>query len=187
MGIEVYQQYQRGLRYRNALDFSDLIRLAYQVLESDEEYLKRLRYRWPYILEDEAQDSSSIQEKMLRLLVGEAGNWVRVGDPNQAIYETFTTADPKFLKNFLKEPGVMEMSLPHSGRSNLSIINLANSLITWTKHEHPVNDLRDSLDLPLHPANASRRPAAQPPRSSKCHFHQEGEIIIRRRNQARGR
>ena len=30
-------------------------------------YLERLRYRWPYILEDEAQDSSRLQEQILRL------------------------------------------------------------------------------------------------------------------------
>lgn len=149
MGVEVYQQYQRGLRYRNAIDFADLIRLAYRVLDSDPEYLARLRYRWPYILEDEAQDSSSIQEQMLRKLVGEDGNWVRVGDPNQAIYESFTTASPKYLREFLNEKGVTAMSLPHSGRSNLGILNLANSLINWTKYEHPVLDLRDALDHPL--------------------------------------
>ena len=149
MGVEVYHQYQRGLRYRNALDFSDLIRLAFRVLASDEGYLKRLQYRWPYILEDEAQDSSSIQENMLRMLVGEDGNWVRVGDPNQAIYETFTTASPRFLREFLKEPGVKAMSLPHSGRSNKSIIDLANSLIKWTKKDHVVEELRNSLDFPL--------------------------------------
>lgn len=149
MGVEVYQQYQRGLHYRNALDFPDLIRLAYRVLESDPAYLERLRYRWPYILEDEAQDSSASQEKMLRLIVGKDGNWVRVGDPNQAIYETFTTASPKFLREFLNEPGVSAMSLPHSGRSNLSILDLANTLINWTKFNHPVIDLRSSLDYPL--------------------------------------
>lgn len=149
MGCEIYQQYQRGLRYRNALDFSDLIRLAYRVLESDPTYLDRLRYRWPYVLEDESQDSSSIQEQMLRMLVGDNGNWVRVGDPNQAIYESFTTASPRFLRDFLKEPGVIARSLPHSGRSNVGILNLANSLINWTKLDHPVIELRSSLDLPL--------------------------------------
>lgn len=162
MGVEVYQQYQRGLRYRNALDFSDLIRLAYQVLESDPAFLERLRYRWPYILEDEAQDSSSIQEKMLRLLVGNAGNWVRVGDPNQAIYETFTTANPRFLRNFLKEQGVRSMSLPHSGRSNVSILNFANALIEWTRNQHPVPELRGSLDLPLIQATPDGDPQPNP-------------------------
>ncbi len=167
MAVEVYQQYQRGLHYRNALDFPDLIRLAYRVLESDPAYLERLRYRWPYILEDEAQDSSASQEKMLRLIVGKDGNWVRVGDPNQAIYETFTTASPKFLREFLNEPGVSAMSLPHSGRSNLSILDLANTLINWTKFNHPVIDLRSSLDYPL----IEPTPAGDPQPNPADHPH----------------
>ena len=186
IALEVYYQYERGLRYRNALDFADLIRLAYQVLQSEPEYLKRLQYRWPYILEDEAQDSSNIQEKLLRLLVGESGNWVRVGDPNQAIYETFTTADPKYLRDFLKEDGVLPMSLPHSGRSNQSIMDLANSLIEWTMNSHPVPELRAALDLPLiapaPPGDPQPNPSDHPHsvyiRDAKTDSQQEKRVVI---------
>ncbi len=95
----------------------------------------RLRKRWPYVLEDEAQDSSQLQEKILRLLVGEQGNWVRVGDPNQAIYDTFTSADPRFLRDFLEEQGVTAVDLPESGRSQPAIIEVANYLVDWTLSE----------------------------------------------------
>ena len=146
----IYVSYQRGLAYRGGVDFQDLIRLALQVLEADADYLLRLRYRWPYILEDEAQDSSQLQERILRLLVGADGNWVRVGDPNQAIYETFTTARPEHLRRFLQQPGVTAKTLPNSGRSRLSIIDLANYLIDWTQQRHPVEAIRDEkpLDYP---------------------------------------
>ncbi|PJF23656.1 MAG: ATP-dependent helicase, partial [Phototrophicales bacterium] len=76
MCLSIYEQYERGLRYRGAVDFQDLIRLALRVLELDAHYLVRLQDRWQYILEDEAQDSSQLQEQILRRLVGEAGNWV---------------------------------------------------------------------------------------------------------------
>ena len=89
MCAEIYQSYQQALIYRGALDFDDLIRLALQALTLDESYLERLRHRWPYILEDEAQDSSKLQEEILETLSASFGNWVRVGDPNQAIFETF--------------------------------------------------------------------------------------------------
>jgi DNA helicase-2/ATP-dependent DNA helicase PcrA len=149
MAADAYTQYQRGLRTRNAVDFSDLIRLAYRVIQNDRDYLAQLQYRWPYILEDEAQDSSQLQELILRTLTGTEGNWVRVGDPNQAIYESFTTASPKFLKNFLIEPGVIRRDLANSGRSSRSILHLANELINWSMTEHPVFELRDSLTTPL--------------------------------------
>ncbi len=148
MGWAIYADYQRALAYRGAVDFDDLIRLALQALELDEEYLQRLRARWLYILEDEAQDSSELQERILRLLVGPDGNWVRVGDPNQAIYETFTTASPEFLRSFLRETDVQPRELPNSGRSTQSIINLANYLIDWTQEEHPVHEVRSALVAP---------------------------------------
>jgi len=149
MGWAIYADYQRGLAYRGAVDYDDLIRLALRALQLDADYLQRLRYRWPYILEDEAQDSSALQEQILRLLVGPQGNWVRVGDPNQAIYETFTTASPHFLRNFLQEPGVIARELPDSGRSTQSIIDLANFLVDWCRTQHPVPALRDAL-APVH-------------------------------------
>ncbi len=148
MGCAVYEDYQRALAYRGAVDFDDLIRLALQAIRLDPEFLRRLRHRWPYILEDEAQDSSRLQELILRELVGSKGAWVRVGDPNQAIYETFTTASPRYLREFLQEKEVWAQDLPNSGRSMRSIIDLANALIDWTMAEHPVPALCGALGLP---------------------------------------
>ena len=148
MGCEIYTDYQRALAYRGAVDFDDLIRLALDALEQDNALLERLRYRFPYILEDEAQDSSLLQEKILRKLTGPDGNWVRVGDPNQAIYETFTTANPKYLRQFIAARGVIRRELPNSGRSTLSIISLANHMVDWVQKEHPNPDARPALVAP---------------------------------------
>ena len=148
MGWEIYDSYQRALDYRGAVDFDDLIRLALQALETDADYLSRLRHHWPYILEDEAQDSSRLQEQILEMLAGFDGNWVRVGDPNQAIYETFTTASPQYLRAFVSKAGVRRMELPESGRSTPSLIKLANYLVEWTIAEHPILEARSGLSAP---------------------------------------
>ena len=145
VGLEIYADYQRGLAYRGGVDFDDLIRLALMALRLDADYLARLRHRWPFILEDEAQDSSQLQETILRLLAGPDGNWVRVGDPNQAIYDTFTNADPRFLRSFLQEPDVMSRTLANSGRSQPAIIELANHLVDWTVSEHPAPSARGAF------------------------------------------
>jgi len=147
MGLEMYQNYQNALAYRGAVDFDDLIRLALLALELDVALLERLRLRWPFILEDEAQDSSLLQEEILKLLCGEAGNWVRVGDPNQAIYETFTTANPEYLRKFLHQPDVRQKELSNSGRSTLSLIDLANHLVTWASLQHPNPAVRNALQV----------------------------------------
>ena len=114
----------------------------------DPDFLHRLQNRWPYILEDEAQDSSKLQEQILREISGPNGNWIRVGDPNQAIYETFTTASPEYLISFLSEPDVNAQSLPNSGRSTKSIISLANELIRWCNEEHPIDPIQSALTQP---------------------------------------
>jgi DNA helicase-2/ATP-dependent DNA helicase PcrA len=182
MGWAIYHDYQRALVYRNAVDFDDLIRLALWALKLDEEYLERLRDRWPFVLEDEAQDSSRLQERILRLLVGPDGNWVRVGDPNQAIYETFTTASPEFLRDFLEEVDVERHELPNSGRSTQSIINLANYLINWTRQDHPVTAVRDALALPHIEPTPPGDPQPNPPDDpSQVHlvarkFSPQGEL-----------
>jgi DNA helicase II / ATP-dependent DNA helicase PcrA len=201
MGLTIYSDYQRALTYRGAVDFDDLIRLALDLLEADEEYLERLRYRFPYILEDEAQDSSLLQEQILRLLAngpersasvveGQAtmsnspspygddanallddhsslrsgtGNWVRVGDPNQAIFETFTTASPRYLRAFIAEEADFRQELPVSGRSQPSIINLANYLIDWVMNEHPAEEVRDALAPPYVQPTAADDPQPNPP------------------------
>jgi DNA helicase-2/ATP-dependent DNA helicase PcrA len=151
------------LNYRSAVDFDDLIYLALRAMTLDGEYLERLQRRWPYILEDEAQDSSRLQEEILRLLSGQNDNWVRVGDTNQAIYETFTTANPKYLRQFLEEPDVLRRDLANSGRSTRSIISLANYLIDWTRTQHPVEELRDALTPPYIDPTPPGDPQPNPP------------------------
>ena len=143
-GLSVYEDYQRSLSYRTAVDFDDLVRLALQVLHEDAACLERLQERWPFILEDEAQDSSLLQETMLRQL-SHGRNWVRVGDPNQAINTTFTTADPHFLHAFLASEDVEARPLHTSGRSSLPIIDLANALVRWACHDHPEAKLREAF------------------------------------------
>jgi DNA helicase-2/ATP-dependent DNA helicase PcrA len=162
MGLDIYTDYQRALAYRGQVDFDDLIRLALQSLKLDRPFLERLRARWPYILEDEAQDSSRLQEQILECLAGEDGNWVRVGDPNQAIYETFTTASPDYLRAFIERPGVQARELPESGRSTQSIIDLANHLITWTREAHIEPALQDALRPPFIRPTPPDDPQANP-------------------------
>jgi DNA helicase-2/ATP-dependent DNA helicase PcrA len=161
LGCSIYTDYQHGLAYRGAVDFDDLIRLALDLLENDPEYLERLRYRFPFILEDEAQDSSQLQQDILALLSGEGGNWVRVGDPNQAIFETFTTASPELLRRFIADNPNQDM--PESGRSQQSIIDLANHLIDWTRAAHPVREAQTALAPPQINSVPADDPQPNPP------------------------
>jgi DNA helicase II / ATP-dependent DNA helicase PcrA len=162
MGWAIYSDYERALLYRGAVDFDDLVRLALQTLQQDEKLVERLHHQWPFILEDEAQDSNLLQEEIIQLISGPDGNWVRVGDPNQAIFETFTTAKPKYFRAFLERKDVSACDLPNSGRSTRSIISLANHLIEWSRTSHPVLDKEYTLDKPLIKPTPRRDPQPNP-------------------------
>jgi DNA helicase-2/ATP-dependent DNA helicase PcrA len=173
LGIDIYRDYQNRLA-RTGVDFDDLIRLAAQALDLDPDFLQRLQYRWPYILEDEAQDSSLLQEQILQTLAGQTGAWVRVGDPNQAIYETFTTANPESLRAFLRRDDVIDLPMPESGRSSATIIALANALIDWTMHTHPHPQVREALSGPAVKPAPPGDPQPNPPdRPEKIYFRTE--------------
>lgn len=138
----IYNRYQSILTHQGALDFDDLIWLATDLLESRQDLAIELRRRWPYVLEDEAQDSVPLQEVLLSNLTGSNGNWVRVGDPNQAITSSFTAANPRFFNEFIDKQNVVSKPLPNSGRSAQLIIGAANAVLDWAIDQHPVPEVR---------------------------------------------
>ena len=152
----IYADYQRIVKGQGALDFNDLIWQATELVDSAPEVVDALRKRWPYVLEDEAQDSVPLQEILLDGLTGPGGNWVRVGDPNQAITSTFTAAHPRFFNAFLERPDVQERPLPHSSRCAPRIYEAANKLVKWTLESHPVLEVRTTAfrDQEMLPAPA---------------------------------
>lgn len=164
--MNIYKNYQERLKLLGAVDFNDLIHLAWKCLQTDPDLVRQLAHRWPYILEDESQDSSKQQQAILQILAEQTGNWVRVGDTNQAIYQSFTTADPRLLKEYLAKPNVHSLDLPESGRSCQKIINLANRLNEWVQTSHPNEAVRDSLTkpfiIPTKPGDPQQNPPCTP-------------------------
>ena len=149
----IYSRYQASLARQGGLDYDDLIWRSVDLLEHRPDLLDSLRGRWPFILEDEAQDSVPLQEVLLDGLTGQSGNWVRVGDPNQAITSTFTSAHPRYFSRFIDRPDVTSRTLPNSGRSAPLIFGAANAMLDWTIDNHPVPEVRQ---------NAFRRQHIQP-------------------------
>jgi len=173
--IEVYSDYQRSLSYRGKVDFDDLVKHAIAALQIDSDYLERLRRLWPFVLEDEAQDSSELQQELLALLAGPEGNWVRVGDPNQAVYQTFTTADPKLLRAFLASADVETVEMAESGRSAQPIVKIANYLVNWTVAEHPLRGARSAFRSQHIELTGPADPQPNPPtKECQVHFHRRG-------------
>ncbi|MBD2101513.1 ATP-dependent helicase [Leptolyngbya sp. FACHB-261] len=131
----LYERYERILRAANAIDYDDMILGALRVLE-DPVARQIWQERVFAVFEDEAQDSSPLQTRLLEILSQsetDGSNLVRVGDPNQAINSTFTPADPRFFNDFCDQCGSSERLaiLDQAGRSSRIIIDAANFVLNW--------------------------------------------------------
>lgn len=134
----LYGEYQQAMRSQDLIDYDDMILAALKVLEYPP--MQMLWQNQVYgVFEDEAQDSSPLQERLISILAGNAGepnsspNLVRVGDPNQAINSTFTPADPIYF-NWFCETCKQQNSLTtmnQAGRSSEIIIDSANFVVHW--------------------------------------------------------
>ena len=94
---------------------------ALKVLENHENILNLLIKRFPYIILDEAQDTSDIQMQILNKLT-ENGlkNLILVGDPEQAIYE-WNDANPMLFENKYQEWKPNSIELNENFRCSSSI------------------------------------------------------------------
>ncbi|MBQ2870888.1 ATP-dependent helicase [bacterium] len=131
--VEFYKRYQKKLAEKNLIDYDDMLILAVRLLERNPDILSYYQNLCHYILEDEAQDSSAIQQKLINLLAGKHGNIVRCGDINQAITATFTNSDMDGFKQFAQQAVSVEMN--YSQRCAKEIFELANKLIDITASE----------------------------------------------------
>ena len=127
---EFYKQYQQKLDEANLIDYDDILLLSVKLLEQNPDILAYYQEICEYIIEDEAQDSSGIQQKLIGLLCGKHKNLIRCGDINQAITTTFSNADVKGFRDFIKTADEL-VEMNHSQRCAQEIMDLANKTVNW--------------------------------------------------------
>ncbi|ARV60375.1 DNA helicase UvrD [Nostocales cyanobacterium HT-58-2] len=141
----LYEQYQNLMRTRDFIDYDDMILAALRVLEN--ENARRIEQNQVFaVFEDEAQDSSPLQTQLLTILATDPENpeqppnFLRVGDPNQAINSTFTPADPIYFRQFCKECDAQQrlVTMDQAGRSTKIIIDAANFVLEWVNSSYQV-------------------------------------------------
>ena len=155
----LYQEYQQLMRSQDLVDYDDMILAALKVLSYEP-----MRMLWQNqvfgVFEDEAQDSSPLQEKLISILASNpdrlSPNLVRVGDPNQAINSTFTPADPIYF-NWFCETCQQQQSLTtmnQAGRSSKIIIDSANFVLHWVNQDwSKAQATKETVSLPFRPQN----------------------------------
>ncbi len=82
----VFEEFERGLRTANALDFDDLLLETVRLLEHDAATREAYNRRISYLMIDEYQDTNRTQYQLMRLLTREHDNVCVVGDEDQSIY-----------------------------------------------------------------------------------------------------
>ena len=143
--LQIYIEYEKKLKYHGLLDYDDILILAYKALILDDDLRSKFQKRYKFIFEDECQDSNEIQGKIIKLICGENNNLVRVGDINQSITGTFSSSDPKYFKDFIKDAdNCYRMDM--SNRSSKDILELTNKFVKYITNELNQKECRDALE-----------------------------------------
>ncbi len=124
-----FEEYQMALSASNLIDYDDMLISSVRLLEENPDILAHYQDICHFIIEDEAQDSSAIQQKLINLLSGKSKNLIRCGDINQAITTTFSNADVEGFRNFIKTSD--NVSMDCSQRCTEDVWKLANTLVKF--------------------------------------------------------
>ena len=120
--------YEKKERVR-LLDFDDMLSMCYHALTKNSEILLACRAKYEYLLIDEAQDNSKIQNAISRIISSPKYNVCIVGDFRQSIY-SWRGAVVEELTNFKDYyiNGKM-LFMNQNFRSTKSIVNTASEFI----------------------------------------------------------
>lgn len=175
-----FLKYQELLNEANALDFSGIQYEALQLLTHYPEVLAQMQARLSYLMVDEYQDTNTIQERILTLLMGEAKNLCVVGDDDQGLYR-FRGAT---IRNILEFPALFaageckRITLRINYRSHPDIIQFYNRWMQdqdWTANGRTFRFAKDIVaDEKAFPSTATViRVAAGGSKDDASEWHNE--------------
>ncbi len=128
--VLLYQNYQEILKSQNAIDFDDLLLLAYGLLVNYPKIAALYRRSFFGVCVDEAQDLNNSQYQLLLALSnGEFDNVMMVGDLNQSIYH-FNGSSPDYMdKQFVSDFKPVIVELNENYRSSKKVLEAAEKII----------------------------------------------------------
>ncbi len=133
-----YEEYRRILNSNNLIDYDDILLLSVKLLEENPDIREYYQNICQFIIEDEAQDSSSVQQRLINILSGKYNNLIRCGDINQAITTTFTNADVKGFRKFIETSQSVSMNC--SQRCCEDVWKLANTVLLDSEANEETKD-----------------------------------------------
>ncbi|MGJ0637325.1 DNA helicase II [Xenorhabdus bovienii] len=127
--MKIYQAYQEACDRAGLVDFAELLLRAHELWLNKPQILQHYRERFTNLMVDEFQDTNSIQYAWIRLLAGDSGKVMIVGDDDQSIYG-WRGAQVENIQRFLRDfPAAETIRLEQNYRSTSNILKAANALI----------------------------------------------------------
>lgn len=124
------------------LTFDDMLLFAARHLQG-EDAAARWSAKWDYVIVDEAQDNSVVQEVMAGAIASSHSNIMAVGDVAQAIYG-FRGSTPQHLASFpTRWPTAKTIVMNRNYRSGRAIVRAANLAIAPAEVRLPVEMLAE--------------------------------------------
>ncbi|MGY5317865.1 ATP-dependent DNA helicase UvrD2 [Neomicrococcus lactis] len=146
----LFAMYEDVKKDRVLIDFEDVLLLTVAIIEDDPRILAEIHRQYRHFTVDEYQDVSPLQERLLKLWVGDRNELCVVGDASQTIY-SFTGATPRHLLEFPKTyPDAKVVRLIRDYRSTPQVVNLANKLLESRRIERNMPDPTVRWPEPLH-------------------------------------
>ena len=127
--LEQYHLYEGICQRQGLVDFAELLLRALELLRDNLPLQQHYRRRFAHLLVDEFQDTNKLQYAWLRLLRGDEGRIMAVGDDDQSIYG-WRGARIENIQNFSEDfPQAELLRLEQNYRSTSTILDAANALI----------------------------------------------------------
>ena len=125
----IYQAYEEACDEGGLLDFAELLLRSHELWLNDANLLAHYQQRFSHLLVDEFQDTNTIQYAWLRVLAGQTGKVMAVGDDDQSIYG-WRGAKIENIHQFTEDfADVGTVRLEQNYRSTQTILDAANGLI----------------------------------------------------------
>jgi DNA helicase II / ATP-dependent DNA helicase PcrA len=162
-----YKAYQEKLDGQHCLDFDEMLLRVVTLLEKDPLLREGLRNRFPYLFVDEFQDINPVQYRLFQLLTREEGDWMAIGDPNQAIYG-FRGASADFFSLIARHcPTLTEIILEETFRLPQTFLKASRQVLAASPASR------------LFPMVSARSAALQIPVATLSSAEEEGDYITR--------
>ena len=134
---EIFHRYESYKQKHLLIDYDDMLTHTLQILQESPSLLERYRRSYLYIQVDEAQDTSTVQYEIIRLLAEPRNNLFMVADDDQSIYG-FRGASPELLlafEDFYSKGKVFFME--ENFRSPEDIVSTCGEVIKLNKIRYP--------------------------------------------------